>query len=228
MSDEKGTLGWAKDYALTYWQGGNEPESQAALTILSRALQRNEAHDAEVRQAVLVEVAEWLESFGHYDNIADQVRYLYPHTPQGRAGTGHRATQGVPAGDWSSESSAAHIAAINADAKRLANNKSLAHVTFRGDAVCGAELTGASPVGLDKCEACIDALIDRIVAHDLDVAHAEALERAAIVSHLRRGRSKHYDEFVKWGDPSEQERGIAYDMAWQEVQNGAHNRRAGE
>ena len=50
-----------------------------------------EAHDAATREAVLVEVAEWLESFGHYDNIAEQVRYLYPHTPQGRAGEGHRA-----------------------------------------------------------------------------------------------------------------------------------------
>ena len=49
------------------------------------------ARDAEVRQAVLVEVAEWLESFGHYDNIADQVRTLGRHTPQGRTETGQRA-----------------------------------------------------------------------------------------------------------------------------------------
>ena len=40
------------------------------------------AHDAATREAVLVEVAEWLESFGHYDNIAEQVRTLPPHTPQ--------------------------------------------------------------------------------------------------------------------------------------------------
>ena len=35
-----------------------------------------------------MEVAGWLESFGHYDNIADQVRTLPPQTPQGRAGEG--------------------------------------------------------------------------------------------------------------------------------------------
>ena len=40
------------------------------------------ARDAATRKAVLVEVAEWLESFGHYDNIAEQVLTLPPHTPQ--------------------------------------------------------------------------------------------------------------------------------------------------
>jgi len=39
-------------------------------------------HDAATREAVLAEVAEWLESFGHYDNIAEQVLTLPPHTPQ--------------------------------------------------------------------------------------------------------------------------------------------------
>ena len=49
------------------------------------------AHDDATRQTVLAEVAEWLESFGHYDNIAEQVLTLGRHTPQGRTETGQRA-----------------------------------------------------------------------------------------------------------------------------------------
>jgi len=59
-----------------------------------------------------------------------------------------------------------------------------AHVTFRGDAICGADLTGKSPDGLPSCQDCLGVLFDWIVAHDVDTAHAVALERAAIAKYL--------------------------------------------
>ena len=122
--------------------------------------------------------------------------------------------------------------APNADANRLANDKSLAHVTFRGDAVCGAELTGASPEGLDKCEACIDVLIEWILAHDLDVAHAVALERLAIVKMLEGyaestefyGQKNHAPHIRKeLGAVARNLRGAA-----SEIRDGAHNEEAGK
>lgn len=33
-----GTVAWALDYARRYWQHGNEPESQAALTVLAHVM----------------------------------------------------------------------------------------------------------------------------------------------------------------------------------------------
>ena len=182
------------------------------------------------RQATLVEAAEWLDAncermlqtwrdaqpdgtlplgeragFGYAIDLATQaIRTLPPQTPQGRAGTGHRATQSAPAGDWSSE-----------DLKPLLT----AHDGF---------VKVAAKMTMTTTEMAARNTKARKEAHDIDVAHAVALERAAIVSHLQRRQSKHYAEFDKWGDPSDQERGIAYDMAWQEVQNGAHHRRAGE
>ena len=117
--------------------------------------------------------------------------------------TRHRVTRDVPASDWSSESSAPllteHDGFVKVAAKMTMTTTEMA-----------ARNTKA-----------------RKEAHDLDVDHAVALERLAIITHLQRRQSKHYAEFDKWGDPSDQERGIAYDMAWQEVQNGTHNRRAG-
>jgi len=59
-----------------------------------------------------------------------------------------------------------------------------AHVTFKGDAICGADLTGKSPDGLPSCQDCLGVMFDWLVAHDIDTAHAVALERAAWVAWL--------------------------------------------
>ena len=116
----------------------------------------------------------------------------------------YRLTRDVLAGDWSFWSSAPLMESHDALIKRVA------------------------PLTMTTTEMAARNTKARKEAHDLDVDHAVALERLAIITHLQRRQSKYYAEFDKWGDPSEQERGIAYDMAWQEVQNGAHNRRAGE
>ena len=186
------------------------------------------ARDAATREAVLVEVAEWHEekerihwikaretpggtnSRQRLDLIAtthrlaaERFRALTAHTPQIVPETGQGATQSAPAGDWSSDDLTPALAAHDGFVKV------------------------AAKMSMTTTEMAARNTKARKEAHDLDVDHAVALERAAIVSHLQRRQSKHYAEFDKWGDPSEQERGIAYDMAWQEVQNGTHNRRAG-
>ena len=150
-----------------------------------------------------------------HDHDLDQPRTLY------------RLTQEAPASDWSSEKLKPYMEALEVSAKMLAKATAKeAHVTFRGDAVCGAELTGVSPDGLPKCEACIDALIDRIVAHDTEVAHAVKLERLAIVTYLQREQSAYYEDFDDTGESSSQDRGIALDIAWEEIRDGAHHREA--
>jgi len=61
-----------------------------------------------------------------------------------------------------------------------------AHVTFKGDAICGADLTGKSPDGRPFCDDCMGVMFDWLAAHDIDTAHAVALEREAIVAWLKR------------------------------------------
>ena len=211
------------------------------------------AHDAATREDVLVEVAdradavaaEWarrshVQASNALTLFAESLRPgIDADTPQGRSETGqrgvhptnagtsdpdvlrgqqaagsahddeqprtwYRVTRDVPASDWSFWSSAPLMESHDALIKRVA------------------------PLTMTTTEMAARNTKARKDAHDIDVDHAVALERLAIVTYLQRRQSKHYAEFDKWGDPSEQERGIAYDMAWQEVQNGAHNRGAGK
>jgi len=116
----------------------------------------------------------------------------------------YRLTQEAPASDWPSEDLKPYMEALDVSAKMLA------------------------PLTMTTTEMAARNTKARKDAHDLDVDRAVALERLAIVTYLQREQSAYYEDFDDTGDPSEQERGIAYDMAWQEVQNGAHHRRAGK
>ena len=211
------------------------------------------AHDAATREDALVEAAEWLDAVAaewarrsHVQAsnaltlFAESLRPgIDADTPQGRSETGqrgvhptnagtsdpdvlrgqqaagsahddeqprtwYRVTRDVPASDWSSESSAPllteHDGFVKVAAKMTMTTTEMA-----------ARNTKA-----------------RKEAHDLDVDHAVALERLAIVTYLQREQSAYYEDFDDTGESSSQDRGIALDIAWQEIRDGAHNRRAGE
>jgi hypothetical protein len=62
LSDEDPEVGspmWARNYARTYWQHGEEPETQAALTVLAQAIEQAEAR-----------VTRWENSIHDYENQA--------------------------------------------------------------------------------------------------------------------------------------------------------------
>ena len=117
-----------------YWTGNEKagktrPVGCSGLTWhqaveIDRALA---IHDAEARQAVLVEVAEWLEGmrddvsthdvcwdYTSIERLAQSIRDLVPQTPQNEPETGQRGARSVPAGDWPSDGASAQQAAEEA------------------------------------------------------------------------------------------------------------------
>ena len=171
----------------------------------------SEARDMAIALRQASKRAVWYRT-GEHALLARAADFIEGASGQQAAGSAHddeqprtwyRVTRDVPASDWSFWSSAPLMESHDALIKRVA------------------------PLTMTTTEMAARNTKARNQAHDIDVAHAVALERESIVRYLQRRQSKHYAEFDKWGDPSEQERGIAYDMAWQEVQNGAHHRRAG-
>ena len=58
---------------------------------------------------------------------------------------------------------------------------------------------------------------------EVDLAHAVANERNAIIAFLQREMQANYDAWEDGVDPTGQERGIALSNAWNDIANGAHN-----
>lgn len=51
LTSEELTVDWAKNYAKNYWKFGREPETQAALALLTHALDQAEAdYEEEVQK----------------------------------------------------------------------------------------------------------------------------------------------------------------------------------
>lgn len=53
--------------------------------------------------------------------------------------------------------------------------KSPAHATFKGDAICGALLTGKSPEGRPFCDACLGIMFDWLAAFAEEVLSIQHL-----------------------------------------------------
>lgn len=106
--------------------------------------------------------------------------------------------------------------------------KKPAHATFKGDAICGALLTGKSPEGRPFCDACLGIMFDWLAAHDIDTAHAVANEQAAIVAHLNAKSVEHWDVALDVPDGTNARHALeliaaTYTNAAHAIESGAHN-----
>ena len=211
------------------------------------------ARDAATREAVLVEVAdradavaaEWarrshIEASNALTLFAESLRPgIDADTPQGRTETGQRGAQPTNAGTSDPDFLRGQQAAEDAHdgdqprtLYRLTQEAPASDWSFWSSAPLmeshDALIKRVAPLTMTTTEMAARNTRARKEAHALEVAHAVALERAAIVSHLQREQSAYYEDFDDTGESSSQDRGIALDIAWQEIRDGAHNRRAGE
>jgi len=101
-----------------------------------------------------------------------------------------------------------------------------AHVTFKGDAICGADLTGKSPDGLPSCQDCLGIMFHWLAAHDIDTAHAVALEREAIAKYLEHVAVTERKLGMGQREPvwrRHEERAMANEWFATQIRNGVHN-----